>query len=556
MAELRPQEKQVDELVSLHRQIEKLRSVAAKQADEIRALKEKEGLFREILRRSNDAIVILQDSRVKEINPSVAKILKLPSRRVVNRQYTEFLPRNVLPMVRGLYRRRYKGEDISSVFETSVVDSRGERVPVEINAGVTTYHGKKADLVIIRDLAYIKRAEAEIFRLKPYQETLLENVNIWMEVGDESGKVVVWNAAAEEISGYSREEILGTRRSLELLYPNKAYQRQVQKVFRTRLMKNRVLRSYETRIVCKDGGTKTIAWYAKAIVGRNNRVIGTIVLGLDITARVLAEDALRRDKQTIRALLNAITESIFLADLNGVIIGANSTAVRVWNKGGGDLVGQKIFDLLPPLPAQSLQRHFESVIRSARQVRFEGTCDGRYFDVLIYPVPGAAAAVERLAIFTLDITRRKKAETDLSRQNILLEEKNVALREMIRQVGAEKESVEERVRVNAERLILPLIAKLKTAGSKVDAVYMACLERNLKELTSSFGKQLTAHELQLTQREIEISNMIKNGLTSKQIACLLHISTRTVEIHRGNIRRKLGLKHQEKNLATCLKNLK
>lgn len=44
----------------------------------------------------------------------------------------------------------------------------------------------------------------------------------------------------------------------------------------------------------------------------------------------------------------------------------------------------------------------------------------------------------------------------------------------------------------------------------------------------------------LTDREIEVLHLIARGLRSKQIAPLLNISTRTVETHRANIRKKIN----------------
>jgi DNA-binding NarL/FixJ family response regulator len=47
----------------------------------------------------------------------------------------------------------------------------------------------------------------------------------------------------------------------------------------------------------------------------------------------------------------------------------------------------------------------------------------------------------------------------------------------------------------------------------------------------------------LTEREIEIIKMIKNGSTNKEIAEALFLSPRTVETHRARILKKLGLKN-------------
>ncbi|MFZ9718168.1 MAG: response regulator transcription factor [Chitinophagaceae bacterium] len=52
----------------------------------------------------------------------------------------------------------------------------------------------------------------------------------------------------------------------------------------------------------------------------------------------------------------------------------------------------------------------------------------------------------------------------------------------------------------------------------------------------------------LTEKELEILKMVKRGLTSKEIATQLHISYKTVQVHRHNILKKL---HQ-KNTASLL----
>lgn len=45
----------------------------------------------------------------------------------------------------------------------------------------------------------------------------------------------------------------------------------------------------------------------------------------------------------------------------------------------------------------------------------------------------------------------------------------------------------------------------------------------------------------LTKRQFEIAELIDKGMTSQQIAKRLKLSRNTVAIHRGNIRRKLGV---------------
>ena len=80
------------------------------------------------------------------------------------------------------------------------------------------------------------------------------------------------------------------------------------------------------------------------------------------------------------------------------------------------------------------------------------------------------------------------------------------------------------------------------------------MERNLLDLTSSFGMRVSATH-KLSPKEIEIADLIKSGFESKEIASYLHISSSTVESHRKSIRIKLGLKNEKINLTSYLRSI-
>ncbi len=147
----------------------------------------------------------------------------------------------------------------------------------------------------------------------------------------------------------------------------------------------------------------------------------------------------------------------------------------------------------------------------------------------------------------------------ITAQNLLVESeqtlknKNIALQEVISQIEIEKREVMDKVINNAENLLLPLIERLR---AKKDSKKIAdLLKNNLYELTSRFGKRISDKRLRLTPREIEICNMIKNGLSNKEISNLLSISCQTTEGYRKNIRTKLDLLNKKINLTTFLQNL-
>jgi len=149
------------------------------------------------------------------------------------------------------------------------------------------------------------------------------------------------------------------------------------------------------------------------------------------------------------------------------------------------------------------------------------------------------------------MTRKQSTEMQLEYAKAL-EHKNITLSELLGQIEREKRQIEDNVMANIENLIFPIIQKLRLQGHSPK--YLQLLQNNLKMLTSSFGRVLAKNEVKLSPREIEICNMIKYGLTSKEIAILLNTTLRTTEKHRAHIRNKLGIINKDINLTSFLKS--
>jgi len=159
-----------------------------------------------------------------------------------------------------------------------------------------------------------------------------------------------------------------------------------------------------------------------------------------------------------------------------------------------------------------------------------------------------------------DITKRKltekalrEKEEELRLKNKNLEEMNAALRVLLERRNEDKTEIEERVLLNVQELIMPYLEKLKNARLNMRQSSLASiLESNLKDIVLPFARELTTKYLKFTPTEIQVANLIKQGKTTKEIAHLLHLSTETIESHRKNIRKKLGIKNRKENLRTHL----
>ena len=152
--------------------------------------------------------------------------------------------------------------------------------------------------------------------------------------------------------------------------------------------------------------------------------------------------------------------------------------------------------------------------------------------------------------------------TDITAHKLLeeqLRDTNTALRVVLGQVNDDKVELEKRVTANLELLITPTLDRLdRQLRSRPEAEFVQALRENLAEILRPFAARLSSPEdgaSPLTRRELEVAGYVRLGKTTDQIAELMRLSRSTVEFHRGNIRRKLGLKRGGQQLGTALSTL-
>jgi DNA-binding CsgD family transcriptional regulator len=154
---------------------------------------------------------------------------------------------------------------------------------------------------------------------------------------------------------------------------------------------------------------------------------------------------------------------------------------------------------------------------------------------------------------TREALERQAAE--LRSRRAALHRKNVALREILDQLESEKRSLSRRLRSTVANLLLPLMAKLhrQSLSPRARDRYVELLESHLKELATSSGEKGVAELAhRLSPREVEVADLVRGGIVNKEIAEMLGIAETTVERHRHNIRRKLGITDSSVNLASFL----
>lgn len=190
--------------------------------------------------------------------------------------------------------------------------------------------------------------------------------------------------------------------------------------------------------------------------------------------------------------------------------------------------------------------------------------DGRFFDRYSSPLVDSNNRHYGRIWYFRDITGRKKGEEALKEREKELEDKKNSLEEMysalkvlLKKRDEDKREMEERILSNVKTLVEPYLIKLKRDNLNEKQKFLIdILETNLNEIVLPFARRLSSIDLNLSPSEIRVANLVRQGKTSKEIAEILHLATRTIAFHRENIRRKLGLKNRKTNLKTYLLSIR
>ncbi|MBN1883798.1 MAG: PAS domain S-box protein [Deltaproteobacteria bacterium] len=132
-----------------------------------------------------------------------------------------------------------------------------------------------------------------------------------------------------------------------------------------------------------------------------------ILMIQDISKRLQAERALKESEATSRALLDTIVDMAFLMETDGTVIDINEKVVEKIGCMIDDIVGSKIYDLMPHHIASFRKAQVEHAIESKRTIVFEDENKGIHYRHSISPIINEHGEVERLAVFAQDITHQK-----------------------------------------------------------------------------------------------------------------------------------------------------
>jgi PAS domain S-box-containing protein len=122
-----------------------------------------------------------------------------------------------------------------------------------------------------------------------------------------------------------------------------------------------------------------------------------------------ADKSMGEGEDTARALLNATSESAILIDAKGIILAVNEVAVQMLGKLNVNIIRTNIRDVFPTDVAQRINRKIDAVIDSGESIQFEYESDRLIYANTVYPIFERHGSIEKLALYTRDITDQRQA---------------------------------------------------------------------------------------------------------------------------------------------------
>jgi PAS domain S-box-containing protein len=236
---------------------------------------------------------------------------------------------------------------------------------------------------------------------------------------DLDGIVTGWNAGAERIYGYGRDEMIGA--SIGRLSPPERSDEA--RWLSAEIRAGRPVEALDTERIRKDGHRVDVLVSAAPIRDARGKVVGIASIERDVTERKRVERARRNSESRLRAIIDNSPVVLYIKDLEGRYFLVNNSYVALFDTTAEKVLGATDFDRFPAEVAERYRRNDRAVVESGAGRKFEETAEvhgeTRTFLSTKFPLrddQGEVYAVCGISTDVTEETRRHEQLIDLDRR--------------------------------------------------------------------------------------------------------------------------------------------
>lgn len=317
--------------------------------------------FRKLFNDSRQPMMLVEDGRFVEANRATLELLRLDSLE----QFIGTRPEQISPeyqpdgklssvKVHEVIEQAFKRG--SQRFEWEHIRSDGEHFIAEIMLTPIIFGEKQLLHVVWTDITERIKLQEQFKQFK----TIVQSSNDAIISEDLEGVVTSWNPAAENIFGYSADEMIG--KNFNILLPVDLVNEK--DFILDKIKRGDVLERYETERVRKDSSKIFVSVTISPIFDSTGKVVGASKISRDITDRKHQEAELQSYRQHLEELVETRTAALEKAIENVRIseqryeYAANATNDGLWDwniKTGEVYYNPSYFTMLGYQPEDFLQ---------------------------------------------------------------------------------------------------------------------------------------------------------------------------------------------------------
>ena len=348
-----------------------------------RQLRESEERYRRLIAFCPDAFFVERDRQIVYANMAAARlvgaenaeqIVGKPLKEIIHRDSWEALEKRFAELRESgttfFWRKIEKGNvpsrrekpAVAPFVEAEFVRRDGTIVEVEVAATPLTLERRQAVQIIVRDITERKLAAEALQKSEALKTIILETALDAIVFVGADARIQEWNAAAQRIFGYSREEALGKLMD-ELIIPAamwEVYQDGLTNYLMTGVG-SLIGRPIELTLRRKDG-REFRAEIGITRISSDDPPCCTALIR-DITERKQAEASLRQSEERLRLLIENVKDyAIYMLDPEGKVASWNVGAQHIEGYRAEEIIGKPFSAFFTPEdkargePRRSLQR--------------------------------------------------------------------------------------------------------------------------------------------------------------------------------------------------------
>jgi two-component system, cell cycle sensor histidine kinase and response regulator CckA len=267
---------------------------------------------------------------------------------------------------------------------------------------ITTYRG------IIRDITERKRVEEALRAASLYNRSLIEASLDPLVTISAEGKITDVNRATERVTGYARDELIGTDFADYFTDSQKA------RVGYQRAFTEGIVKDYELEIRHRDGGLTPVMYNASVYRGSAGEIVGLFAAARDISRSKQAEEK----NLWLAAIVESSDDAIIGKTLDGTITSWNKGAANIYGYQDAEVLGKPISLLVPPDRQDEVQQLLGRIRRGEHVEHYETVRrkkGEREIDVslTISPIRTAEGRIMGASTIARDITEQKSLQRQL-----------------------------------------------------------------------------------------------------------------------------------------------